>query len=164
MADVLMWVAIALGFGVALPSFWLLGAALSPRKAALRLQAAGGSLLLSTMIGLIPVGLAIGILTRAGKLGPLGALVALLAGAVLLYGWMGAGGLAQRIGTTLWPTLTATQPWKQVLRGGLILIGCALLPGVGWFLVLPLMAVTGWGIQIRSWFIRAAPVATDPAS
>ena len=41
------------------------------------------------------------------------------------------------------------------MRGGFVLVGSALLPMVGWVLVLPLIAVMGWGISVRSWFVKS---------
>jgi hypothetical protein len=41
-----------------------------------------------------------------------------------------------------------------VKHGGLTLVCCALLPVVGWFVLLPVMAVIGGGIQVRAWFLK----------
>jgi hypothetical protein len=59
--------------------------------------------------------------------------------------------VAALVGERLWPS---AEPWRQVKHGGLTLVCCALLPVVGWFVLLPLMAVIGGGIQVRAWFLK----------
>ncbi|MCW0216738.1 MAG: hypothetical protein OJI67_00320, partial [Prosthecobacter sp.] len=55
--------------------------------------------------------------------------------------------------------------WKQTKQGGLVLVLCALLPVVGWAVLLPLMAILGWGIVLRSWFVKVPePAAAPPLS
>ena len=78
-------------------------------------------------------------------------------GLILLWGFIGADGLATFVGRQVWPYLRDSSPWKQTLRGGFLLIGAALLPLVGWIFILPLIAVMGWGITVRSWFAKIAP-------
>ncbi len=55
-----------------------------------------------------------------------------------------------------------------MMRGGFVVIGCALLPVVGWVVLLPLLAVIGWGINVRAWFVKMPPqpveVETAPAA
>jgi len=62
-----------------------------------------------------------------------------------LLGLAGSSGLALRIGAGLNSPLDATQPWRRVLRGGVVLSFCFLLPFVGW-VILPIWAlVSGLG-------------------
>lgn len=151
-STVFMWVAIAAGFVVALPCLWLLGLALWPgavhRRSLVATQGVGKPLLL----GLLPLFLTLAIGSKLGK----GGIAALLpVGLLLLWGFACADGLATFVGRSVWPQPDGFLPWKQTFRGGLLLVGSALLPLVGWILILPLLAVAGWGISIRSWFAKS---------
>jgi len=62
-----------------------------------------------------------------------------------MIGLAGSSGLALRIGMGLNSPLDATQPWRRVLRGGVVLSCSFLLPVVGW-VILPLwVLVSGLG-------------------
>jgi hypothetical protein len=113
---------------------------------------AGRGLLKSFLIGLAPLIGGIFLITLLSKIPKMGALSVLVGGALLAWGFIGAGGIAALVGERLWPQV---EPWRQTKHGGLTLICCALLPIVGWAVLLPLLAVLGWGIQVRSWFLRA---------
>jgi hypothetical protein len=156
MADVLQWVAIAAGFVVSLPALWMLARALGPGwfERRVRIQGPGKSLL----VGLAPLLVAIVVLAVLGKrLGPLPGLW--LGGLVLLWGLLGAAGLAAQVGARLWPEDRA---WRQSRNGGLVLACAALLPLVGWFILLPLIAIGGMGIQVRAWFQPKDKAAAAP--
>ena len=67
-----------------------------------------------------------------------------------LLGLIGSAGLTLRIGAGLASPLDEQQPWRRVLRGGILLSLTFLLPFVGWF-VLPIWAlVSGFGAFILS--------------
>jgi len=67
-----------------------------------------------------------------------------------LLGLIGSAGLTLRIGAGLPSPLDEAQPWRRVLRGGILLSLTFLLPFVGWF-VLPIWAlVSGFGAFILS--------------
>lgn len=67
-----------------------------------------------------------------------------------LLGLIGSAGLTLRIGAGLPSPLDEAQPWRRVLRGGILLSLTFLLPFVGWF-VLPIWAlVSGFGAIILS--------------
>ena len=36
-----------------------------------------------------------------------------------------------------------------------VLVCCALMPVVGWAVLLPLIAILGWGIVLQAWFVKA---------
>jgi hypothetical protein len=40
------------------------------------------------------------------------------------------------------------------------LVCCALLPVVGWAVLLPLIAIIGWGVNVQTLFVKA--VVTPP--
>ena len=150
-STIFMWVAIATGFIIALPSLWLCGQALWPSAAEKRAQVAATGNIKSLIIGIIPLLITIAILSKLGKAGLAGVIPLTI---LLLWGFASADGLATFIGRKVWPYLAASNPWKQTMRGGFVLVGSALLPLVGWVLVLPLIAVMGWGISVRSWFVK----------
>ena len=158
-STIFMWVAIAAGFIIALPSLWLCGQALWHIAAEKRAQVAASGNLKSLLAGLVPFVITIVILSRIGKLGQVGVIPL---GILLFWGFASADGLATFVGRKVWPYLRETNPWKQTMRGGFILVGAALLPLVGWILVLPLIAVMGWGISVRSWFHKGG--ATVPVA
>lgn len=150
-STIFMWVAIALGFVVALPCLWLIGLALWPKASAKRAEMAALGIGKSILLGLIPLLVTIAIASKLGK----GGIVAVLPVAgLMLWGFASADGLAIFVGREVWPHLGELQPWKQTLRGGLLLVGAALLPLVGWIFILPLLGVLGWGLSLRSLFAK----------
>ena len=158
MSDVLIWVAIASGFVVGAPALWMLGRGLWPEKFAKRCVAARKSIGMSLLLGLVPTLIVSLVLVVLGKrLGPIPGI--LLSGLIIVWGMMGATGIASLIGERLWP---AGEPWRQTRNGGLVLICAALIPVIGWFLLLPLMAVVGLGVNVRCLFTRKPrPVITE---
>lgn len=158
MSDVLIWVAIASGFVVGVPALWMLSRGLWPNTFAKRSIAARKGIGVSLLLGLIPAivaGLFIAVLGK--RLGPVPGIF--LSGAIIVWGMMGAAGIASLIGERLWPT---GEPWKQTRNGGLVIICAALIPVVGWFLLLPLMAIVGMGVNIRSLFSSVPVPAPAP--
>ena len=158
MSDVLMWVAIASGVIVGLPALWMLSRGLWPESFEKRCAAARRGLGLSFLLGLLPaVVFGFMIAGMAKRLGPIPGLI--ISGALIVWGLVGVVGIASLIGERLWP---AGEPWKQTRNGGLVVICCALIPIVGWFLFLPLMAITGMGLNLLSYFIGAPRLASVP--
>jgi hypothetical protein len=151
-STVLIWLLIAVGFVVALPALWMLTGGLWPEKAGRLRRVAESGLIKSFLVGLGPLLVAVIAVSILAKLPKMGALAALSSGVLLAWGFMGVTGRATLVGERLWPS---AEPWRQVKHGGLTLVCCALLPVVGWFVLLPLMAVIGGGIQVRAWFLKA---------
>ena len=155
MSDVLMWVAIASGFVVGLPALWMLSRGLWPESFAKRCAVSQRGIGWSFLVGLIPTVAFILLLVVGGKrLGPIPGII--VSGALIIWGLNGVVGIASLVGERLWPT---GEPWKQTRNGGLVVICCALLPVVGWFLFLPLMAVIGLGVNMRCLFERTPRAA-----
>ena len=151
-STVLTWLLVALGFVVALPALWLVARGLWPERVRLHRQAAERGLFRLFLLGLAPATAAFLLVGVLAKLPKMGALSALVGGLFLAWGFLGAGGLAALIGERLWPS---AEGWRQTLRGGLVLVGCALLPVVGWFVLLPLLAILGGGLHLRGWWGRS---------
>ena len=160
-STIFMWVAIAAGFIIALPSLWLCSHALWPEAAERRAQIASTGQGRSFLLGLIPFFIAALLTARLGKLGLAGVIPL---GALLLWGFVSADGLATTIGRRVWPYLANDRPWKQTMRGGMVLVGTALLPLVGWVLVLPLLLIIGWGTSLRARTSKTPPPLPAPAT
>ena len=148
-SDVIMWVAIASGFVVGLPALWMLSRGLWPEAFEKRSAMAQKGVGLSLFLGLIVTTIAVIVISVVGRglaprLGPIPGII--LAGTALVWGLNGMVGIAALIGERLWPS---GEPWKQTRNGGLVVICCALIPVVGWFVFLPLLAVVGLGVNVR---------------
>lgn len=151
-STVLIWLLVAVAFVVALPALWLLARGLWPEKVEKQRRVASRGLLKCFFIGLGPLIAGVILIAVLSKLPQMGALAVLGGGALIAWGFMGAGGIAALIGERLWPQI---EPWRQTKHGGLTLICCALLPVVGWAVLLPLIAIIGWGINVRTWFVKS---------
>ena len=88
----------------------------------------------------------------AKRLGPIPGL--LVSGSAIAWGLTGLVGYASLIGERLW---AGAEAWRQTRNGGLVLICCALLPMVGWFLLLPLFVLIGMGVSVRCLFNKKSP-------
>ncbi|MGA1617523.1 MAG: hypothetical protein ACO37F_03300 [Pirellulales bacterium] len=158
-STVLMWLLIALGIAVALPSIWLVAEAMAtPETTRWRRDRAAAGILRNLFFGLLPAVAAF--LSAAGLLrvarGAAGIFVLAGVGLLLVWALIGAGGLARLVGERLWPD-DAQSPLRTTARGGMLLVGCCLLPVFGWFGLLPLLLVAGLGIQVRGLFTRRQP-------
>lgn len=158
-STVSIYLAIALAFVIGLPALWMIQRGLWPESFDKKLAVAQTSLVKSVLMGLVPV-LIVSLLLAlmAKRLGPIPGL--LLSATILAWGFAGAAGIASLIGLRLWPN---SEPWRQTRNGGLALVCCSLLPLVGWFLLLPLIAVLGIGVNVRCWFWKVkSPLAAPP--
>lgn len=152
-ANVLVWLLIALGFFLMFVSYWLAAAGLFPAHV-LRCSAQFDRPVLITLIGLL-----VAVVPMAGGIAVLNAAPAalkwvglLLIAAPLLAGLVGSAGLARRIGAGLPTPQDATQPWRAVLRGGVVLALTFLLPILGQILVIPMVLAAGTGAACFSWW------------
>jgi hypothetical protein len=169
MADVLTWFLIVLGLYLTLVCHWLAAAALFPRAVeAFRERYARP--VSATLLGLVLV-VPLLVLGAAGAKVP-NPLVAGLARALLvlliLPALAGSAGFALRVGAGLAAPSDGVQPWRRTLRGGVVLAGTFLLPFAGWFVVLPLTLVSGFGVaasvvNARRRRRRTTPSAATPA-
>lgn len=159
-STVLMWLLIAAGFVIALPALWLLAKALWPKASSRARDAAASGLLKCFLFGLAPAAVGVVTVSAIAKLARSGITSVLIGGLLITSGFIGAGGIATLVGERLWPQLSVTEPWRQTYRGGLVLVCCALLPAIGWFVILPLLAVLGLGVHMRVFFSKAPVTAT----
>ena len=149
MADILKIVLIILGLLSVYVSYWLLAEALFPELVERAGRWYGKPMrisLLGLAAALLPVLLG---LTLAKLPNPALKLTGITLVVVpVILGLVGSAGLTLRIGSGLPSPLDAAQPWRRVLRGGILLALSFLLPVVGWF-VLPLwVLLSGFGAFI----------------
>jgi len=158
MADVLKILLIVVGILLIYVSYWLLAEALfHPLVERASRQYARPVKL--TFVGLaaalLPVVIGLALARQPNPLVKVVGLTALIVPAML--GLAGSAGLTLRIGTGLASPLDAAQPWRKVLRGGVVLAFSFLLPVVGW-IILPLwVLVSGLGAFLLAARERKAP-------
>jgi hypothetical protein len=152
-ANVLAWVFFSLGLLVMFVSYWLASAALFPRQVE-RCERQFGRPVVTTLAGLLvfAVPLVAGIALAQALPAALKWIGILLAAMPVMLGLVGSAGLARRIGVGLPSALDATQPWRAVLRGGVVLSLTFLLPILGQFVVMPLVLAAGSAATVFSWF------------
>jgi len=158
-ADILMWFLLIVGLLMVFNSYWLAAAALFPRMVG-RARAAYSRPVVSILIGLLVAAplVTVGVLIGARN-NPAFKLIGLSISAIpILLGLMGSSGLSQRIGEGMASPVDDAQPWRRVLRGGIVLSLGFLLPFLGWFGVLPLTLLSGVGAATMAlWQGRRAP-------
>lgn len=146
MADIFKILLLVVGILTIYVSYWLLSEALFPETVG-RASLHYGRPLRITFIGLavalVPVVLGLVLSRMPNPLLKLSGLTLVIVPAML--GLAGSAGLALRIGAGLKSPLDEAQPWRRVLRGGIVLAFTFLLPVVGW-VILPLwVLVSGFG-------------------
>jgi hypothetical protein len=147
MADILKIVFIVIGILAIYVNYWLLAEALFPALVERASRQYANPVKL-TLVGLataiVPV--VVGLIL-ANKANPFTRIVGLTLVIVPgMIGLAGSSGLALRIGLGLTSPLDATQPWRRVLRGGVVLSCSFLLPVVVGWVILPLwVLVSGLG-------------------
>jgi hypothetical protein len=146
MADILKIVFIVIGILAIYVNYWLLAAALFPALVERASRQYANPVKL-TLVGLasaiVPVVVGLMLANMANPLTKVVGLALVIVPGMI--GLAGSSGLALRIGIGLNSPLDATQPWRRVLRGGVVLSCSFLLPVVGW-VILPLwVLVSGLG-------------------
>ena len=151
MADILKIFLIIVGLLTVYVSYWLVAQALFPSLVE-RAREQYGRPVKITLIGLAA---ALPFIILGAMISNLPNPALKITGVTLMVipamlGLIGSAGLTQRIGAGLHSPLDEQQPWRGVLRGGILLALTFLLPVVGWF-VLPVWAlVSGFGAFILS--------------
>ena len=163
MADILKFFLLIVGLLTVYVSYWLVAQALFPALVE-RARRHYGKPVKITLIGLaaaiLPIvgGAAISSLPNPVlKLAGISIMVILA-----MLGLIGSAGFISRIGAGLPSPADDQQPWRRVLRGGILFALTFLLPVVGWF-VLPIWAlVSGFGAFILSVRERTQPSSLSP--
>jgi hypothetical protein len=146
MADILKIVLIILGILTIYVSYWLLAEALFPalvERASRQYSHPFRITIIGLLAAVLPVGLG---LVLSNLPNPLVKILGVTLWVVpAMLGLAGSAGLTLRIGTGLPSPVDQQQPWRRVLRGGVLLACSFLLPIVGW-VVLPIwVLVSGFG-------------------
>jgi hypothetical protein len=167
MADVLTWTLGIVGSLAVLVSYWLAAQGLFPGLVR-RASACYQRPVRVTLAGLAVAAPAIllGGFVYQARSPALKFVGAFLIALPALIGLMGSSGLCHRIGTGLASPMDEKQPWRRVLRGGIVLALTFVLPAVGWFVLLPWALISGFGaalLSVRSGTSPEPPVASEPA-
>src|SRR5437660_1220020 len=151
MADILKILLIILGILLIYVSYWLLAEALFPALVD-RASRQYGRPVKVTLIGLacavVPVVLGLICLNVPNPLVKVAGWILVLVPSML--GLVGSAGLTQRIGAGLPSPVDEKQPWRRVLRGGILLACSFLLPVVGWFIIPIWALVSGFGAFVSA--------------
>jgi hypothetical protein len=151
MAVVLAWVVGFLAAMLMFVAYWLAASALCPNVVA-RASAQYRRPVLLTFLGLLMVLPLVLLSIGLGKLNnPVTVMIGIgvIAGAAII-GFIGSAGLCLRIGSGLVSPTDESQPWRRVLRGGVVLVLTFLLPFFGWFALTIWTLVTGFAAAVLS--------------
>jgi hypothetical protein len=164
MADILLWTLIILGTYLVLVAYWVGAYALFPALVERCRASYGARPVASTFLGLLILLPTIAIATVVTKALPHPVVQTPVTGALLvllLLCLIGSAGLALRIGAGMASPLDATQPWRRLLRGGMVLGLAFVMPFLGWFVLLPWALTSGLGALVLS--RRATEPVRQPA-
>lgn len=151
MADVLTWFLIILGALLVFIAHWLGAYGLFPSLVEGSAERYGRRPVAATFLGLAVLIPLLVLTTVLSKLGPAGGMIALLVLTIpVMIALLGSAGLALRVGNGLASPSDAVQPWRRVLRGGIVLALVFLLPVVGWLVVLPWALISGFGAALMA--------------
>ncbi len=151
MADVLKIVLLILGTLLVFISYWVGAQALFPGLVE-RSRTAYSRPVRTTAIGLlVAVPIILGGIFLMKIPNPVMQVVGgLVISSPVLLGLIGSAGFCQRIGAGLATPIDETQPWRRVLRGGLVLAPAYLLPFIGWFGLTAWTLISGCGAAVIS--------------
>ena len=166
LADVFTFLFVILGFLIVYAGYWLMAFGLFPnfsRRCADRIGTAPVKTTLlgaATLVPLIALGFTISSKAPSRVMKILGIGLALVA---LLFALLGASGLALRIGEGLKSARDEAEPWRRVLRGGIVLGLTFVMPFLGWFVLMPAAFICGFGAFIFTAWQRAPRPQLAPA-
>jgi hypothetical protein len=166
MADVLKIFLLVVGALMVLVCYWLCSEALFPRMVERSRRHYSCHpikiTLLGALLGIPPVILGLAIMNGVGG-HPLGQMIGGgLILVTLLAGILGSTGLSRQIGCGLPSPVDEGQPWRRVLRGGVVLSFTFLLPFLGWFVLTAWTVVSGFGAFVASLY-EARRIETSSA-
>jgi hypothetical protein len=166
LADVFTVLFIILGFLIVFVAYWLAAAALLPAVVERCSQRLGISPIKATLVGLITWAPMIAIgswISNHAPNGPgkfIGVLILIVSALIALAG---SAGLAFRVGAGLRSSRDEAEPWRIVLRGGIVLALTFVLPFVG-TAVMIWSFVAGFGALVLG-RLKAKPVpVAEPES
>jgi hypothetical protein len=164
-ADILMWFLLIVGLLLVFNSYWLASTALFPNMVE-RARAAYARPVRALFLGLL---LAVPLIALGAFIGrvnnPVLKLTGISVGSLpVVLGLLGSAGLSLRIGAGMASPVDVAQPWRRVLRGGIVLSLGFLLPFIGWFGVLPLTLLSGVGAAVTAFWQGRRPVLPAPVA
>jgi hypothetical protein len=151
MADILKILLLIVGYLLIYISYWLLSQALFPELVA-KARSQYARPFRTTLIGLVTAAplIIVGIIIMSVPNPAVKIVGGIIAGIPVMFGLAGSTGLCQRIGMGLPSPLDEAQPWRRVLRGGIVLTFTFLLPFIGWFVVPIWILISGCGALVIS--------------
>lgn len=162
LADVFTVVLVILGLLTVFVGWWLAMAGLFPRTIEGCADKLGEGPWKCGVVGLV---CAVPVIVGASQLGkmsanaPLKLLSAAIIVLLILSAAAGTAGLALRIGRGLPASRDTTEPWRRVLRGGVVLAIT-----FGTIVLLPLSLLAGLGALVQVWMNRRPAPGQEPAS
>jgi uncharacterized membrane protein len=169
LADVFTYLLVILGFLIAFVSYWLMAFGLFPKMVERAAAQIGRAPVVTALLGAVSfVPLVTICLRLPGKMRP--AAIFAIIPLLVLAALFGSAGLALRVGQGLPSLRDAQEPWRRLLRGGIILALTFVLPVVGTFLVMPFALLSGFGAILMTGFRRQVqtldgrPLSVAPAS
>jgi len=153
-ADVLSILFFHLGLLLVIPAYWLVMRAIFPRHLETMERNYRTRPFVTFFTG---VGVALGLVFVTAMLGAVPAqpikVIALLFGfGSLGFSLAGAGGLVAHIGGRLRGARDEAEPWRATVRGGLAAMLSCMIPVLGWFILLPILLVSGVGASVLAIF------------
>lgn len=164
LADVFTFLFVILGFIIVYVAYWLATAGLFPRLTERCAERLGSSPVKATILGLVVwlpvifVGTYISNKAGNGAVKSIGIILIIVSTLVALAG---SSGLALRVGAGLKSARDEAEPWRRVLRGGIVLALTFVLPFVG-TLVMVWSFTAGFGAFLLAWPRRIKLVASEP--
>jgi len=160
MADILKIFLLIVGILLIYVSYWLLAQGLFPKlveNASRQYSRPIRLTLIGIAVALLPIIAGIALSKTANPIFKFIGLTLMIVPGLL--GLAGSAGLTYRIGEGLPSPVDETQPWRRVLRGGIVLAFSFLLPFVGWVIIPLWVLVSGLGA-----FILAAREQNSPST
>lgn len=153
LADVFTFLFVILGFLIVYVGYWLMAYGLFPQRTERCAEQISRAPVKTTLLGaamLIPL-ISLGILISSKAPNAVGKIVGIgLALVALLIALFGAAGLALRIGQGLKSQRDEAEPWRRVLRGGIVLGLTFVMPFLGTFVLMPFAFLIGFGAIVLS--------------
>lgn len=149
MADVWKIFLLIVGTMLVFISYWVAAEALFPQMVA-RTRSLYQRPFKLTLLGLVlavPL-IALGIFVMNLPTAPVKIIGGLIISLPVVAGLAGSSGLCQKVGLGLPMPADEQQPWRRVLRGGIVLTVTFLLPFIGWFFILPWTLVSGFAAAV----------------
>ncbi len=152
MADVLTWFLLILGSLLVFVAHWVGAYGLFPGLVERCSERYARRPVAATLLGLVvlvPLLIAAGVVAQRNH-PVINLLVLLVLTVPTLLALLGSAGLAWRVGSGLGSPSDSTQPWRRVLRGGVVLSLVFLMPVIGWLVLLPWALVSGLGVALMA--------------